>query len=249
MTEESGFDSQQGLKIYFFSKASRPPLGSTQPPIQMIPWTPSPGVKWSWQFHLSLLPRLRKSAPIHSLSLTLSRHAEEQLYLKLKSSCSYMPNYKLMIRTYVHSTPILCTPFSLNHTSYNKLLSGDWIPMGARFPVPVQIGLEAHSASCIMSTGSFLRVKCLGCGADHPPPPSAKVTNGLELYLCHPSVAAQACYGVTFTSYLPEITVFLVNVQNLLYYETVVHIVCYLRSLMRQLLFPQSWGVFHHLPG
>ena len=119
-------------------------------------------------------------------------------------------------------------------------LSRDRIPVGARFSVPFQIGPEAHPASCTMGTGSFQGVKWLGRGADHPPPPSAKVANGLELFLRLPSVPAQACYGVPFTSYLPVITVFLLNVQNIPYYETVVHTACYLRYRMRQLLFPQS---------
>ena len=80
--------------------------------------------------------------------------------------------------------------------------------------MPVQIGPRAHPVSRTMGTGSLPGVKWLGRGADHPPPSSAEVANGLEIYLCLPSVPAQACHGVTFTSYLPEITVFLFNVQN-----------------------------------
>jgi hypothetical protein len=37
--------------------------------------------------------------------------------------------------------------------------SGDRIPVGARFSVPVQTGLGAHPASCAMGTGSFQGVK------------------------------------------------------------------------------------------
>ena len=32
--------------------------------------------------------------------------------------------------------------------------------MGVRFSTPVQIGPEAHPASCTMGTGSFLQVRC-----------------------------------------------------------------------------------------
>jgi hypothetical protein len=35
----------------------------------------------------------------------------------------------------------------------------------------------AHPASCTVGTGSFPGVKRPGCGADHPPPPSAEVKN------------------------------------------------------------------------
>jgi hypothetical protein len=38
-------------------------------------------------------------------------------------------------------------------------LSGDQIPVGARFSAPVQIGPGAHPASCTMGTGSVLGVK------------------------------------------------------------------------------------------
>jgi hypothetical protein len=34
-----------GARIFFFSTSCRPPLGSTQPPIQWVPWALSPGVK------------------------------------------------------------------------------------------------------------------------------------------------------------------------------------------------------------
>jgi hypothetical protein len=47
-----GFDSRQ-CKIFLFSTASRPALGSTQPPIQWVPGGSFPGGKaaeaWSWQ--------------------------------------------------------------------------------------------------------------------------------------------------------------------------------------------------------
>jgi hypothetical protein len=38
-------------------------------------------------------------------------------------------------------------------------LSGDRIPVGARFSTPVQTGPEAHRASCTVGTGSFPGVK------------------------------------------------------------------------------------------
>jgi hypothetical protein len=40
-----GFDSRRGLGIFLFSTASRPALGSTQPPIQWVPGALSLGVK------------------------------------------------------------------------------------------------------------------------------------------------------------------------------------------------------------
>jgi len=56
-----------------------------------------------------------------------------------------------------------------------------------RFSAPVQTGLEAHPASYIMGTGSFLGVKRPGRGVDHPTPPSAEVKERVELYLYSPS--------------------------------------------------------------
>lgn len=42
------FDSQQGQGIFFFSSVQTGSgvLGSTQPPVQLVLWAVSPGVKW-----------------------------------------------------------------------------------------------------------------------------------------------------------------------------------------------------------
>jgi hypothetical protein len=45
--KESGFDSQKEQEIFLSSAASRPKLGSTQPPIQWVPGTLVLGVKRS----------------------------------------------------------------------------------------------------------------------------------------------------------------------------------------------------------
>jgi len=65
--------------------------------------------------------------------------------------------------------------------------SRDRIPVGARFFAPVQIGSEATLASYTKGTGSFLGVKWLGRGIDHPPPSSAEVTERVELHIYSPS--------------------------------------------------------------
>jgi hypothetical protein len=54
---------------------------------------------------------------------------------------------------------------------------------GARFSAPVQTGPGAHPASYTMGTGSFLGVKRLERGIDHPTPSSAEVKERVELYL------------------------------------------------------------------
>jgi hypothetical protein len=59
-------------------------------------------------------------------------------------------------------------------------------PDGARFSAPDQTGSEAHPASYPMDTGSFPGVKREGRGVDHPPPSSAEVEEGVELYLYSP---------------------------------------------------------------
>jgi hypothetical protein len=60
----------------------------------------------------------------------------------------------------------------------NTTLQLQRIPVGVRFFAQVRTGPGAHPASCTMGTGSFLGVKQLGHGANHPPPSSAKVTKG-----------------------------------------------------------------------
>jgi len=55
--------------------------------------------------------------------------------------------------------------------------------VGGRFSTPVQNGLEAHTSSYTMSTGSLPGVKRPGRGVDHPPPYSAEVKERVEPYL------------------------------------------------------------------
>jgi hypothetical protein len=60
---------------------------------------------------------------------------------------------------------------------------GNWIPVGARLSAKVQNSPGAHPASYTMGTGSFLGVKWLGCGVEHPTPSSTEVKERVELYL------------------------------------------------------------------
>ena len=50
-----------------------------------------------------------------------------------------------------------------------------------------------------MGPGSVPGVKRLDCGANHPPSPSPKVTNGLELHRRLPFMPAEAYHGLIFT--------------------------------------------------
>ena len=59
--------------------------------------------------------------------------------------------------------------------------SGDRIPVGARFPTPIQTGPGAHPASYTRGTGSFPGVKRPARRVDHPPASSADVTEIVEL--------------------------------------------------------------------
>ena len=65
---------------------------------------------------------------------------------------------------------------------------GDGIPFRARFSLPIQTSHQVHPDSCTVGTGSFPGIKRPDRGADHPPPSSTEVTNGLELNLRLPSV-------------------------------------------------------------
>ena len=60
-------------------------------------------------------------------------------------------------------------------------LSGDRVPVGARFSTPVQTGPAAHPASYTMGTVSFAGVKRPGRGVDQTPPSSAEVKERVEL--------------------------------------------------------------------
>jgi len=71
------------------------------------------------------------------------------------------------------------------------------MPVGERFSAPVQIGPEAHPASCTMGTGSFPGVKC-GRGVTlNPHPlivPWSKKSRAIPL---PPLGHNRACNGVT----------------------------------------------------
>jgi hypothetical protein len=54
----SGFDSQQGQRIFLLAPASRPALGPTQPSIQWVPGVLSPGVKRGRGVTLTIHPHL-----------------------------------------------------------------------------------------------------------------------------------------------------------------------------------------------
>ena len=83
----------------------------------------------------------------------------------------------------------VCGPGQLSRYSdwLREGRSGDRIPVGARFSVPVQTGPGTHPASCTMGTGSFQGVKRQGTGVDHPPLSSAEVKKTVGLYLYSPS--------------------------------------------------------------
>jgi len=52
-----------------------------------------------------------------------------------------------------------------------------------KFFASVQTGCGAHPASYTMGTASFPEVKRPGRGVNHPPPSSADVKEGVELYI------------------------------------------------------------------
>ena len=74
---------------------------------------------------------------------------------------------------------------------------------GARFYAHVQTGSGADPASYTMGTGSFLGLRWLGHGIDHPPPSSAKVEGRVELYICSSSGPLWPILGRTFSLPLP----------------------------------------------
>jgi hypothetical protein len=65
--------------------------------------------------------------------------------------------------------------------------SGDRIPVGARYPAPVQIGPGADTAYYTTGTGSFPGVTRPGHGVDHAPPSCVEVKERVQLYLYSPA--------------------------------------------------------------
>ena len=65
----------------------------------------------------------------------------------------------------------------------------------ARFCAPVQTGPGARAAIYKCVPGQFSGVKRLGRGVNHPPPPSAEVKEGIDLYHYSPSVPSWQVIG------------------------------------------------------
>ena len=66
--------------------------------------------------------------------------------------------------------------------------SGDRIPAGARFSIPLQTGPGTHPVSCTMSAVSLPGLKWPGRGVNHPPLSSAEVEEIVELHFySHPA--------------------------------------------------------------
>jgi len=81
--------------------------------------------------------------------------------------------------------------------------SGDRIPVGARFAVPVQNVPGAHPASYTMDTGFFPGIKRPGRGVDHPLPSRAEVEGRVELYIFSPSGPSWSVLGWPLSLPLP----------------------------------------------
>ena len=74
-------------------------------------------------------------------------------------------------------------------------------------------------ASSTLGTGSFLVVKCLGCGDDQPPQPSAEVKERVELYLYSPSGPLWPVLGENIT-----LSLLFLNMKEL---KCVTHVLIY----------------------
>jgi hypothetical protein len=81
-TKKSWFDCRYGKGIYLFFKASRPALGTTQPPDRWVPEAFFRGLKRSGReddHSPHLLPRLKMSVSAHPFSHAHSWRAQAQL--------------------------------------------------------------------------------------------------------------------------------------------------------------------------
>jgi hypothetical protein len=72
--------------------------------------------------------------------------------------------------------------------------------VGARFSAPVQTGPGAHLASYTTGCGSFLGVKQLERGVNHPCPSRTEVKEIVELYLylLHTNEYYYLCFTLFF---------------------------------------------------
>jgi hypothetical protein len=101
----------------------------------------------------------------------------------------------------------LCMPEM--HRKWTDIFKQSNLGIGSKIFCACPEEPKAHPASCTISTRSFLVVQWLGHGSDHPPPSSNKVANGLELYLCLPSVHHWRTKAVSFWN-----VVFLLNIGD-----------------------------------
>jgi len=128
----------------------------------------------------------------------------ECLEIHFEASCAPVEGTSLYFKVQVH---VHCGHWWLSR--YSDWLqagrSGDRIPVGARFPAPVQTGPRAHPASCTMGTGSFPGVKS-GRGVTLTPHPHLVPWSWksiaiplLPLWAVRPVQSLSACTRVTFT--------------------------------------------------
>jgi hypothetical protein len=80
-------------------------------------------------------------------------------------------------------------------------------PGGGEFSAPFHTCPGAHSASYTMGPGSFPGVKWSGRGFNHPPPSSAEVKEGVDLYFYSPSGPLWQVIGWTFMSVVVVVVV------------------------------------------
>ena len=108
------------------------------------------------------------------------------------------PNFWSIV-TYFTGYNYETEPGYLSRYSYSLRAgrSGDRIPVGARFPAPVQTSPEAQPASYTTGTGSLPRVKRLGRGIDRPPQSSVEVKERVQPYLYSPSGPSWPVLGWT----------------------------------------------------
>jgi DNA-binding transcriptional LysR family regulator len=128
--------------------------------------------------------------------------------------CHFLPNPCLFVTHdyFIASHLQACQTMNQIIVSVKQQIgrSGDRIPVGARFSVPVQTGPGAHPASCTMGTGSFPGVKS-GRGLTLIPHPllapwsrKGRAIPLLPLWAVRPVQSLSACTRVHFTFYLKQ---------------------------------------------
>lgn len=131
----------------------------------------------------------------------------------LAATCSFLPYTTLHLVSDRES--------SQRNNALRAGRSGEQIPVGARLPMSLQTGPEAHPVSFTVGIGSFRGAKQPWHGADHSPFLVPRL-NGVEIHLHLISVPAHTSWGDLYLSHatlrtgiaIPSFTLIMIGITH-----------------------------------